>query len=77
MHQPRFFQKLASLVFLPLAGELLYPLLSCDIFVGLNDVLYAWNFDDKNHDSKPALASSSGRYRKSYHTTCMKQSSVK
>jgi len=71
MHHPWFFLKLASFAFFPLAGGPPAPLLSCDIFVGLNGVLCAWKFDDKNHDSKPALASSSGRYGKSCHTTCM------
>jgi hypothetical protein len=77
MHQPRFFQKLVSFAFFLLAGGPPCLLLFGDIFAGLNGVLLAWNFDDKNHNSRPALASSFGKYKKFCHTTCMKQPSVK
>ena len=77
MYQPRFFQKLASFAFFPLAGGPLCLLLSVDIFAGPNGALLSGNSADRNHDSRPALASSSGRYKIFCHTACMKQPSVK
>jgi hypothetical protein len=77
MHQPRFFQKLASFVFFPLVGGPPGLLLSCDIFSGLNGGLLAGNGADRNLDSRLALASSSGRYKNFCHTACMKQPSVR
>ena len=61
MHQPRFFQKLASFAFSPLAGEPPGLLRIVDIFAVPNGGLLAENGADRNHDSRPALASSSGR----------------
>ena len=48
-----------------------------DISAGIIDGLLAGNGVDRNHDSRPVLASSSGRYKKFCHTTCMKQPSLK
>jgi len=77
MCQPRFFLDCVFFAFFPLAGELPGPLLFGDIFAGLNGVLLAWILVDKPHNNKPAHANSSGRHKKSYHTACMKQPSVK
>ena len=77
MHQPRFFQNLASFDFFPLAGGPLCLLLSVDIFAEPSGALLVGNGADRNHDSRPALASSSSRYKMFCHTACMKQSSVK
>jgi hypothetical protein len=77
MYQPRFFQKLVFCAFFPLAGGPLCLLLSVDIFAGSSGALLAGNGADRNHDSKPALASSSDRYKMFCHTACMKQTSVK
>jgi hypothetical protein len=76
MYQPRFFRGLVFFAFFPLAGEPPGLLLFGDISAGLIDGLLAANGVDRNHDSRPVLASSSGRYKKFCHTTCMKQPSV-
>jgi len=77
MHHPRFFQKIAFFVFFPLADGPLDPFLSCDIFAELDDGLLAGTSSDRTYDSKPAHASSSGRYKMFCHTACMKQLSVR
>jgi len=77
MYQPRFFQQLAFFVFVPLAGGPPCLLQSCDIFVGLNGGLLAENGADKNHNSRPGLASSFDRHKKFCHTVCIKQPSVR
>ena len=77
MYQPWFFQGLAFVAFFLLAGGPSGPLLFGDIFAGLNGVLLAGIFVDKLHNNRPAHANSSGRYKKSYYTACMKQPSVK
>ena len=77
MHQPRFFQKLVSFDFFPLAGGPPGLLRFVDIFAVPNGGLLAENGADRNHDSRLAHASSSGRYKILCHTACMKQTSVK
>jgi hypothetical protein len=77
MHQPRFFQKLASFAFFPLVGGPPGLLLFVDIFAGPNGGLLAGISADKHHNSRPVPASSSGRYKNFCHTVCMKQPSVK
>jgi len=77
MYQPRFFQGLAFFAFFLLVGGLPGPLLFDDIFAVPNDVLVAGNSADKHHNNRPALANSSGRYKKSCYIACMKQPSVK
>lgn len=77
MHHPRFFQHLAFFAFFPLVGGPAYLLRSCDIFAGLNGGLLAGNGADRNHNSKPVLASSFGRYKKFCRNACIKQPSVR
>jgi hypothetical protein len=77
MYPPRFFQGLAFFAFFPLAGGPPGPLLFGDIFAVLNGVLLAENSTDKHHNNRPALANSSSRYKKFFHTACMKLPSVK
>jgi len=77
MHQPRFFQQLASFAFFPLAGDSPGLSLPGDIFAGLNGVLLAGNYGDRNHNSRPVPASIFGRYKNFCHTACMKQPLVK
>jgi hypothetical protein len=77
MHHPWFFQDIAFFAFVPLAGGPLCPLLSGDIVAGLSGGLLAGSGADRNHNSRPVLASSSGRYKKFCHTACMKQPSVR
>jgi len=77
MYQPRFFQELAFFAFVLLAGGPPGLLLFGDIFAGLNDGLLSGNDADRNHNSRPALASSSGRHKKFRHTACKEQPSVR
>jgi hypothetical protein len=77
MYHPWFFQGSAFVAFVPLVGGLPCLLLIDDIFAGLNGGLLAGNDADRNHNSRPALASSSGRHKKFCHTACMKQPSVR
>lgn len=77
MYQPRFFQDLAFFAFFPLVGGPPCLLLFGDIFAGLNGGLLAGSGADRNRNSRPVLASSSGRYKKFCHTACMKQPSVR
>jgi len=73
MHQPRFFQKPASCVFVQLAGVPLCLFLSGDIFAGLSGELHSGHIADKDHCKMPVHASSSGKYKKSCHSICMTQ----
>jgi hypothetical protein len=73
MHQPRFFQKLASCVFVQLAGVPLCLFLSDDIFAGLSGELLSGHIADKDHCNMPVHASSSGKRKKSCHSICMTQ----
>jgi hypothetical protein len=77
MHQPRFFADRAFFVFFPLAGGPLGPSVSGDIFSALCGVLLAGKSAGRHHNNRPAPANSSGRYKKSWHTTGTKQPSVK
>jgi hypothetical protein len=77
MHQPRFFQKLASFAFFPLVGGPPGLLLFVDIFAVPNGGLLAGNGADRHHNNRPALANNSSRDKKFCHTACMKQPSVK
>lgn len=77
MHQPRFFQDKAFSAFVPLAGGPPGLSLFVDIFAGLTGGLFDGNFADRNHNSRPVPASSSGRHKKFCHTTCRKQPSVR
>jgi hypothetical protein len=73
MHQPRFFQKPASCVFVQLAGGLLGLFLSDDIFAGLNGELLSGHIADNDYCNMPVHASSSGKCKKSCHSICMTQ----
>jgi len=76
MYQPRFFRDRAFFAFFPLAGGSPDLLLFGDISFVSDSVLLAVMPVDKHHNNRPALANSSGRYKKSWHTDCTKQSSV-
>lgn len=76
MYHPCFFQGSAFVAFFLLAGEPPVLLRFGDISVGLNGGLPAGNDADRNHNSRPAPASSSGRYKKFCHTACRTQPSV-
>lgn len=76
MYHPWFFQCSAFVAFVPLVGEPPGLLLFGDISAELNGGLLAGNGVDRNHNSRPAHASSSGRHKKFCHTACMKQPSV-
>ncbi len=73
MYHPWFFQGSAFVAFFLLAGEPPGLLLFGDISAGLNGGLLVGSGADNNHNSRPALASSSGRHKKSCHTACTKQ----
>jgi len=77
MYHPWFFQDLVFFAFFPLVGGFPCLLLFGDIFAGPNGGLLARNGADKNHSSRPVLASSSGRHKKLCHTACIKQPSAR
>jgi hypothetical protein len=77
IYQPRFFENHVFFAFFPLAGGPPDLLLFGDIFSVLGGVLLAEKSADKYHNNRPARANNSGRYKKSWHTVCTKQLSVK